>query len=93
MKIRKRNKDKMRYAPKWLGSTVGRKDGIYYNDYCCKTCFWDWGFGFANQHLYKTDCTESNYLGYLKKNWVSSRYDYSQTDEEYLEYERSKNQS
>lgn len=89
MKIRKKNKDKMRYAPKWRGTAPGRKDGLYYEDFCCKGCFWDWGFGFAAQHLYKTECTESNYLGHLKKNWKTSRIDYFADMEEDYEQRQS----
>lgn len=84
MKIRKRNKDRMRYAPRWRGGAPGRKDGLYYEDFCCQGCFWDWGHAFAAQHMYKHDSTESNYLGYLKKNWKSSRIDYfADTEESY----------
>lgn len=78
MKIRKRNKDKMRYAPMYLGKiATGRKDGVYYEDYCCKECFWDWGVGFSGKRFrYKHEYTESNNKGILKKYWKSSYIDH-----------------
>lgn len=76
MKVRKRNKDKMRYAPKVRGRAPYRKDATHYEDFCCKTCYWDWGVGFDRKHLYKHECTESNYLGLLKKYWKTSIVDY-----------------
>lgn len=68
----------MRYAPKWhnKATPIARRDGVYYEDYCCRGCFWDWGIGFAELHLYKHDCNESNYLGKLKKYWKTSAIDY-----------------
>lgn len=73
---RKFKPDPMRYAPRRLGKQARpRPDGLYYEDFCCSGCFWDWGVGFARAHLYKHDCTESNYRGLLKKYWKPS-YDY-----------------
>lgn len=72
MKIRKRNKDKMKYAPRLRGNGPYRKNTIYYDDSCCRSCYWDWGHAFENRQMYKHDCTESNYLGLLKKYWRTS---------------------
>lgn len=82
MNFKKRAKLKMRYAPRFLGTAPYRKDGTFFEDYCCNTCYWDWGHGFANQHRYKHSCTQSNYFGLLKKYWVSSAIDYSYDEDE-----------
>ena len=76
MKIRKRNKNKMKYAPRYRGNGPNRKNVLYYEDSCCRGCYWDWGHAFMQRHLYKHDCTESNYLGLLKKYWKTSQPDY-----------------
>lgn len=87
MKIRTRNKDKMRYAPKWRHGAPYRKDAVYYEDSCCKGCYWDWGHSFTQRHRYKHGCIYSNYMGLLKKYWVSSIVDYDYGEDE--EYEES----
>ena len=77
MKIRKLAKiqqDRIRYAPKWHGTATSRarKDGLYYEAYCCADCFWYWGIDFAQAFNYNHEYTESNYRGALKKYWRSS---------------------
>jgi hypothetical protein len=76
MNRRQRKKIALRHAPRMRNGASGRKDGIYFEDYCCPTCYWDWGWAFAGRNKYKTDCTESNYLGLLKKYWKTSQHDY-----------------
>ena len=87
MKIRKLKKLRMitlRHAPKWHNEAGlrSRKDGIYYENYCCRDCYWSWGWSFENRHCYKTDCRESNYRGLLKKYWRSSEHQYSYVGDE-----------
>ena len=69
MKIRKRNKNKMKYAPRRRGDNTSRSDAVYYEDWCCRQCYFDWGHGFEKRHLFNHPYTESNYLGLLKKYW------------------------
>ena len=76
MNIRRQRKDRMRYAPRYRRSAPYRKDGMFYEDYCCQSCFWDWGVGFGAQPLHNHDSGESNYNGALKKYWRSSYIDY-----------------
>mgnify|MGYP000196810935 CR=1 FL=1 len=76
MKIRKRNKNRMKYAPMHRGLNTQRKGAIYYTDWCCRECYFDWGHGWERRQMYTHDCTESNYLGLLKKYWKSSKPDY-----------------
>ena len=66
----------MRFAPRYRHGAPWRKDALYYDAYCCETCYWDWGRGFENRHLFKHDCAQSNYDGLLKKYWKTSKIDY-----------------
>jgi hypothetical protein len=82
MNRRQRKKLTLKHAPRWHGkaTTPARKEGIYFENYCCAECYWKWGWSFENRHCYKTDCKESNYKGLLKKYWKSSDYEYSVVD-------------
>jgi len=73
---RQRKKLTLRHCPRWLNNAPRRKDGLYFEDWCCEQCYWDWGWSFEGRHCYKTDCRESNYKGLLKKYWKSSDIDY-----------------
>lgn len=76
MNIRKRLKRKLKTIPRsireiqYLEDTP-RKNGLYYNSYCCKSCYFDWGRWFEKKHMYKHDSAQSNYDGLLKKYWTS----------------------
>lgn len=76
MKVRLRNKDRMQYAPRHRGDAPYRATGMFYENYCCKDCFWHWGTGFGGRPLHKHDCGESNYNGALKKYWKTSSINY-----------------
>lgn len=70
MSPKNRAKLKMRYATRYRGYIATyRKDATYFEDWCCQSCYWDWGHG---RKLYKHGCPESNYFGLLKKYWKSS---------------------
>lgn len=77
--MKPKHKDKLRYTPKPRNGAPRRKDGIYYEDYCCSTCFWDWGWtwadGFGN---FSHNCTQDNYKGKLKKYWQPSKIDFEE---------------
>lgn len=67
----------MRHAPRWLGNQARpRADGVYYEHWCCKDCFWDWGVLFGGRPQYRHEFTESNHRGLLKQHWKTSRIDY-----------------
>ena len=78
--LRKLQQRRIGYAPKWHGTATsrGRKEGLYYEDYCCQSCFWYWGVGFAQAFMYNHEYTESNYRGALKKYWQSSWRNYAE---------------
>lgn len=72
MRVGKRTKQKLKYAPRYGESQ--RKSGLYYKNYCCKDCYFDWGRWFEQQHMYQHDAAQSNYDGLLKKYWKPVEY-------------------
>lgn len=68
MRVGKRTKQKLKYAPRFGDNQ--RSGVIYYKDYCCKGCYFDWGRWFEKRHMYQHDAAQSNYEGILKKYWV-----------------------
>lgn len=86
MRVGKRTKHKLKYAPRQSKHEVTidgryrpRDNALYYKDYCCRGCYFDWGRWFEKRHMYQHDCAESNYDGLLKKYWVSPS-DYREED-------------
>ena len=79
MNIRQRKKKLLKYAPRhvsevqYMNSRRPRKDAVYYRDWCCKMCYFNFGRGFVGRHLYKHDSAQSNYEGLLKKYWTSPK--------------------
>lgn len=72
MNISKRLKRKLKYIPRYNPNNdfVPRKDHLYYNQYCCRGCYFGWGRLFEKKHLYKHESAESNYDGIRKEYWV-----------------------
>lgn len=94
MNIRQRKKKLLKYVPRhmpevqYLDSRRPRKDAVYYRDWCCKGCYFDWGRGFEGRHLYKHNCAQSNYEGLLKKYWTDPD-DYRYEEDQELDDERT----
>lgn len=88
MKIRKRMKDRMKYAPMYKSVENTSRTRLYFNNYCCRSCFFDWGIGITylfegrSRLCYKHEFTESNYKGLLKKHWKTSRIDRSNVEDD-----------
>jgi hypothetical protein len=87
MNQRQRVKQKLKHIPRYSHHEVTsdgrfrpRKNVLYYQDFCCKGCYFDWGRGFISKHLYKHNCAESNYDGLLKQYWIDANDKYSFTD-------------
>lgn len=77
MNIRKQRKEKLKHVVRnvrYDDQCRPRKGMVYYQDYCCRSCYFDWGRGFELRHLYKHNSAESNYDGLLKKYWVEPEY-------------------
>jgi hypothetical protein len=73
---KQRVKRKLRFIPRLLNEVQyldarPRKNAVYFRDFCCDMCYFDWGRWFAKQHMYKHDSAFHNYHGILKKYWVS----------------------
>jgi len=75
MNIRRQRKKKLALLPREdnYSTPRPRKKALYYRDYCCKQCYFDWGRWFAKHHMYLHDCAESNYQGLLKKYWKDAK--------------------
>lgn len=84
MNIRKQRKRKLSFVVRSSRYVEGqrrpRKHAIYYQDYCCRMCYFDWGRGFEVRHQYKHNSAESNYDGILKKYWTSPEYGWVDED-------------
>jgi hypothetical protein len=82
MNIRKQRKEKLkhvirdsRYEVTMDGRYRPRRNAVYFQDYCCRSCYFDWGRGFEQRSMYKHNSAESNYDGLLKKYWKSPEYE------------------
>lgn len=91
MNHRQRKKKLLKYVPRrstheatYNGEFRPRDKALYYKDYCCKDCYFDWGRWFEKRHMYKHEAARSNYEGLLKKYWVPVDY-YKDIDDEYTE--------
>jgi len=74
MRVGQKAKEKMRYAPRYASDSANRReDGVYYNDWCCSGCYWDWGRSWSGQNLHNHGSAYSNYQGILKKYWTLDR--------------------
>lgn len=74
MNIRKQRKRKLKFVPRqdsYVDSFFKRKrkDAVYFRDWCCKECYFQWGRYWELKHLYKHDYAQDNYDGKLKKYW------------------------
>ena len=87
MNIRQRKKKLLKYIPRrstheltYNGEFRPRNNALYYKDYCCKGCYFDWGRWFEKKHMYRHDAAQSNYEGLLKKYWVYPQDYYDDID-------------
>lgn len=70
MRVGEKSKAKMRFVPRYKSDQASRRpEGVYYNDWCCSTCYWDWGRSWEGKHGYNHKCAHSNFQGLLKKHW------------------------
>ncbi len=87
MRVSTRAKRRLEHLPRqWYSYTPTgeeikrpRKTAIYYPDWCCQNCYFDWGRWFEKRTMYKHNSAYANYKGLLKKYWKN--YDYAKEDE------------
>lgn len=77
MRVSKRIKQRLKHVVRYW-SPYGeegeykerpRKAAVYTSDWCCPTCWFDWGRYYEKRMLYKHQFAYANYHGLLKKYW------------------------